>query len=153
MCCRVRPQWVQRNLWYVFAHSCIAGSCPSGKAWTDVATGPNTAHAVAECSNRGLCDRTLGQCRCFVGFEGDACQRCVCRCLLGAIMGRTLCALIHELNMTVVICLRAASCPNSCSGHGKCVSIKQMASEPNAMPVGPTRTFGGFEVSYQTQLH
>lgn len=40
----------------------------------------------------------------------------------------------------------SASCPNKCSGHGKCVSISQMASEPNAMPIGPnTYKYGGNE--------
>ena len=34
------------------------------------------AHALAECSNMGLCDRATGKCRCFAGFEGEACQRC-----------------------------------------------------------------------------
>jgi hypothetical protein len=53
-----------------------AGTCPADNAWVDVPTGPNTAHAVAECSNAGLCDRATGRCRCFAGFEGEACQRC-----------------------------------------------------------------------------
>lgn len=54
----------------------FAGTCPSGPAWVDVPSAAYVAHANAECSARGLCDRTLGQCRCFIGFEGDACQRC-----------------------------------------------------------------------------
>ena len=36
------------------------------------------AHAPAECSGMGLCDRVTGGCRCFAGFEGDACQRSAC---------------------------------------------------------------------------
>lgn len=55
-----------------------AGTCPSDRAWVDVPSGPHAAHAVAECSNAGLCDRTAGRCRCFAGYEGDACQRCAC---------------------------------------------------------------------------
>lgn len=42
----------------------------------------------------------------------------------------------------------AAACPNDCSGHGKCVSIAQMASENNAKPVdinSPDFTYGGSE--------
>lgn len=58
------------------APDCSQRTCPASNAWVDVPTGPYTAHAIAECSNAGLCDRTAGRCRCFVGYEGEACQRC-----------------------------------------------------------------------------
>ena len=54
------------------------GTCPSDRAWVDVPTfsaSGSVAHAPAECSNAGLCDRTTGRCRCFAGYEGEACQR------------------------------------------------------------------------------
>jgi hypothetical protein len=35
-------------------------------------------HVYMECSNKGLCDRTTGECACFDGYEGSACQRTVC---------------------------------------------------------------------------
>lgn len=60
------------------APDCSALTCPSGRAWGDVPTAPNVAHALAECSNRGKCDRTKGICKCFEGFTGDACQRMAC---------------------------------------------------------------------------
>lgn len=60
----------------------------------------NTAHYYMECSNKGICDRGVGTCECFPGYEGSACQR--------------------------------ASCPTtngqSCSGHGTCETIKQIAA-------------------------
>ncbi len=39
----------------------------------------------------------------------------------------------------------SAACPGSpsCSGHGKCVSIKQLGQEANAEPIGPPRLYGG----------
>ena len=37
-----------------------AGVCPAGAAWVDIPTGAYTAHALAECSNMGLCDRFTG---------------------------------------------------------------------------------------------
>jgi len=40
-----------------------------------VPTAADTAHALAECSNAGICNRGTGKCECFDGFEGDACQR------------------------------------------------------------------------------
>lgn len=57
----------------------------------------NTAHFYMECSNKGLCDREMGTCECFEGYEGSACQR--------------------------------ASCPNQCSGHGTCETIRELAAK------------------------
>lgn len=45
-----------------------------GPAWFDEAATDGTAHAYAECSARGLCDRETGVCACSDGFTGDACQ-------------------------------------------------------------------------------
>ncbi|DAZ96064.1 TPA: hypothetical protein N0F65_005842, partial [Lagenidium giganteum] len=70
--------------------------CPRGLAWSDKASGTNVAHASTECSNRGICDYTKGECVCFAGFTGAACQR--------------------------------FRCPNDCSGHGICYSLKTLAS-------------------------
>ena len=60
------------------APDCSAITCPSGKAWADVPSSSTVAHALAECSNKGICDRTTGTCHCFDGFAGDACQRMKC---------------------------------------------------------------------------
>jgi hypothetical protein len=60
------------------AADCSMRTCPADRAWVDIPTSSNTAHALAECSNAGLCDRATGQCKCFPGFVGDACQRCKC---------------------------------------------------------------------------
>jgi hypothetical protein len=60
------------------APDCTARTCPAGKSWADVPTSPTSAHALAECSNRGSCDRLQGICNCFPGFTGAACQRSAC---------------------------------------------------------------------------
>ena len=39
---------------------CSLRTCPDSYAWTDFASADDTAHAKAECSNRGLCDRATG---------------------------------------------------------------------------------------------
>lgn len=95
------------------APDCSARTCPSGKAWSDIPTSATTAHAEAECSNRGTCDRASGACACFAGFTGDACQR--------------------------------TTCPNDCSGHGVCVSMRQMARMKNALPLAPNTYYEGDE--------
>ena len=72
-------------------------TCPFGPAWSDEAQGIDKAHQLAECSNRGLCDRTKGTCSCEAGrFEGRACER--------------------------------RTCPNMCSGRGRCESMKSYAT-------------------------
>jgi len=53
------------------------------------------AHFYRECSNKGICDRSTGQCDCFPGYEGEGCQRTSCP---GAESG------------------------SPCSGHGLCLS-------------------------------
>jgi hypothetical protein len=57
---------------------CSLRTCPLGIAWADVATGTDTAHNLALCSNRGVCDQYSGLCICLAGFEGAACQRISC---------------------------------------------------------------------------
>ena len=54
-------------------------TCPHARAWSDEASATDVAHNLAECSNRGLCDRTTGMCACESGrFEGAACERKTC---------------------------------------------------------------------------
>lgn len=74
--CYVRAD-VQTDPAYIGA-DCSQRTCPKGKAWADEATAANVAHAPAECSNAGLCDRDAGICACFQGFEGKACERSSC---------------------------------------------------------------------------
>lgn len=58
-----------------------------------------SAHADEECSGNGLCDTSSGECSCFAGYEGRACQR--------------------------------TTCPDDCSGHGVCQSIKKFYEDVN----------------------
>jgi hypothetical protein len=57
---------------------CSQKRCPYGNAWIDTPSGQNQAHALAECSNRGICDRDSGDCLCFDGYTGSACRRTTC---------------------------------------------------------------------------
>eukprot|EP01006_Ploeotia_vitrea_P029148 TRINITY_DN61727_c0_g3_i1.p1 TRINITY_DN61727_c0_g3~~TRINITY_DN61727_c0_g3_i1.p1 ORF type:complete len:728 (+),score=-17.06 TRINITY_DN61727_c0_g3_i1:184-2367(+) len=65
---------------------------------TDLTPLKNTAHDYMECSNKGSCNRETGECECFDGYDGVACQRASC-----------------------------PGYPVSCSGHGVCKSAKQLA--------------------------
>lgn len=38
----------------------------------------NSAHDYMECSNKGYCNRHTGECECYDGYEGVACQRAAC---------------------------------------------------------------------------
>jgi len=49
-----------------------------GYARTSRAEDWDEAHFYRECSNKGVCDRSNGQCECFPGYWGEGCQRTVC---------------------------------------------------------------------------
>jgi hypothetical protein len=64
------PAWTQ--------HDCSVRTCPKHSAWVEVADGNNQAHSMSkkmECAGKGLCDRKSGQCQCFEGYTGIACER------------------------------------------------------------------------------
>jgi hypothetical protein len=82
---------------------CDQRACPPGRSWADIPTSTNEAHRLAECSDAGVCNRDSGQCECFDGYDGDACDH--------------------------------TACPNDCSGHGRCVSMREAASLANTMPL------------------
>eukprot|EP01039_Chlorochromonas_danica_P002572 gene2572-2814_t len=73
---------------------CSERICPYEIAWVDNPDKLGRRHQYAECANRGICNRESGECECFPGYEGKACQR--------------------------------STCPNDCSGHGRCVYIQDL---------------------------
>merc|ERR1711869_173167 len=54
-------------------------TCHRGTSWSRVAAGSDNLHMTEiECSDAGICDTSTGECTCFPGYEGSACQRTVC---------------------------------------------------------------------------
>ena len=58
---------------------CGTRVCPAGRSWADAPTSATKAHALAECSDAGVCDGSTGICECFEGYTGPACERTKCR--------------------------------------------------------------------------
>lgn len=67
------------------------------------------AHRYAECSNTGICNRNTGECQCFTGYEGSACQRRQCPSKVAG---------------------------EICSGHGICISSTAYAKEQGSSYYG-----------------
>lgn len=63
----------------------------------------DSAHYYRECSNKGICDRSSGECECFEGYDGSSCQRASC----------------------------PSSANGVCSGHGTCKTIQELAGDDN----------------------
>lgn len=57
---------------------CSERFCDFELAWVDGPTKSGDTHKYAECANKGICDRSLGECACFPGYEGKACGRQTC---------------------------------------------------------------------------
>ena len=72
--------------------------------------------ALVECSNMGTCDRTTGICECMDGFEGSACS--------------------------------VMSCPGTlgngvfCNGHGRCLSMAELAASATSNGDATAYTYG-----------
>lgn len=81
-------------------NACLERSCPVGRAWFDEASAADTAHALAECSNMGYCNRATGACVCRDMFEGEACERLACE---------------RDKN------------DRECSGRGRCITMQDVA--------------------------
>ncbi|KAA0149612.1 hypothetical protein FNF29_05824 [Cafeteria roenbergensis] len=82
---------------------CAQRTCPAGPAWFDSPVADDSAHAEAECSNRGHCNRETSLCACHPGFTGEACER--------------------------LACPRGGPGMEECSAHGRCASMSQLAAE------------------------
>jgi len=78
---------------------CSQRTCAFGFAWVDTPAEDSdataAAHNYAECSNKGLCDRKSGLCKCFDGYEGKACRRSTCP---NDCSGHGTCEYIEELS-------------------------------------------------------
>ncbi len=84
--------------------NCNERLCPYGNSWFQYPTANEVAHDTSvECSNKGSCDRSTGLCECMSGFFGDACQYMAC----------------------------GGGTSNPCSGHGRCLSMRQLSWESN----------------------
>jgi hypothetical protein len=59
-------------------YDCSEQTCPVGRSTRALPTSDVEAHTDAECSDNGICDRGSGQCECFMGWEGEACDRRKC---------------------------------------------------------------------------
>ncbi|RYH30351.1 hypothetical protein EON65_05485 [archaeon] len=57
---------------------CSDRICPFELAWVDTPDQTGAFHKYAECANRGVCNREIGECVCFDGYEGKGCQRTTC---------------------------------------------------------------------------
>jgi len=57
---------------------CSDRVCPFELAWVDHPNKDGKFHNYAECAGRGLCNRGTGECECFEGYSGKACQRTTC---------------------------------------------------------------------------
>lgn len=57
---------------------CSDRICPFEIAWVDSPNQFGVFHEYSECAGRGLCNRESGECECFDGYTGKACQRTTC---------------------------------------------------------------------------
>ena len=103
---------------------CSLRECPRGVAWSDVASSQDTAHAAAECSNRGDCDRKTGRCNCQSLFEGAA---CVSVLIMNCPFANCTNSKLHTDTRMIETIQERLSCPNDCSGRGRCMSHQSLA--------------------------
>jgi hypothetical protein len=57
---------------------CSQKFCPYEFAFVDTPDEDGKVHKYMECSGKGICDRSVGECECFEGYGGKGCQRTTC---------------------------------------------------------------------------
>jgi len=57
---------------------CSEMYCAYELAFVDAPTAHGSFHRYMECSGKGICDRSTGECECFDGYTGKGCQRHTC---------------------------------------------------------------------------
>lgn len=74
--CKCQPRWSGPD--------CSLRKCPYGVSWTTQGSGSTPfanmggIRPYAECSSKGQCDTSTGECSCFPGYEGVGCRRQQC---------------------------------------------------------------------------
>lgn len=138
--------------------------------------GSGDCSALNNCNGHGTCSTSTATCNCFNGwgsasdvtfYRSPDCSARTCPAdIAWATFDPNNPTKVHALTecsnkgtcdrgtgtctcspgFTGAACSRSA-CPNDCSGHGICVSIRQMARMSNALPLGPNTYYEGQEVS------
>jgi copper chaperone CopZ len=97
---------------------CSLRTCPSGRSWFSYPSADDRGHDQwTECSDAGICNRESGKCTCGNLFKGAACEDMVCpgeKFEIGA--------------------------QETCSGHGICMTMAELAlhSSSNGVPLAVT---------------
>ena len=94
---------------------CSERVCPKGNSWFEYPTADDVAHMTkTECSDMGMCDRSTGECACRTNYYGRACEYLVC----------------------------GGGAANPCTGHGKCMSMSELALWSESNGDATTYTYG-----------
>jgi len=78
---------------------CSEMYCPHEFAFVDAPDQYGQFHKYMECSGKGICDRSTGDCECFEGYTGKGCQRHTCP---NDCSGHGTCEYIEELTYGTV---------------------------------------------------
>jgi hypothetical protein len=125
------------------------------------------------CNGHGICQTSTKTCACFEGWGADSdvslfkaadCSRRVCphdRAWVDVPTGEYTahaeaeCSYKGICDTTTGICncfagftgnaCQRKTCPNDCSGHGRCVSMREMATMTTALPLSAATTYDGYE--------
>lgn len=76
----------------------IHSTIPKGTTYVinaDANNADSGRHSYTECSSKGNCDRSTGECQCFPGYEGRGCRRQACP---NDCSGHGMCRYNHEVN-------------------------------------------------------
>jgi hypothetical protein len=117
---------------------CSQRRCAYSSAWVDAPSATDTAHWYAECSNKGICDRKTGQCKCFDGYEGKACKRSTCP---NDCSGHGTCEYIQELSSAAYTLWdqnKVQGCKCDRGYEGPDCSSRQCPKGDDPMTVGQT---------------